>query len=204
MAETNQTRITIVEPSVVVEDVNENVVDNSVVIPFEDVISPPPNHGVYRVDRLKVTLAKASVTTNLFNGRIYLDDMAIPDIFEYKDRYTTYEDFINGAILLSLGDIDDLDEVGYVVIFENITGLAKEYDWLCIRLDVSKYNIRNSSNEIFVAKVIFETETIKKYINDVSKDQEIDPEMSAEFYQNVTPTQDSTTKGHFVKIKVIL
>ncbi|CAI9115400.1 OLC1v1016299C1 [Oldenlandia corymbosa var. corymbosa] len=226
--------------------------------------------------KCKKYYSKASVTTNLFNGKIYLDDMSIPDISEYKDRsstnemkaasiqkisilshgsgYTSYEEFINGAKLLSLGDIDDLDEAGYVVIFGKITGLAKEYEWSYIgcrdynkkveeiekdkgtrivpsakgrntsdnkkfglekkwfcgnhgpvsavgpkfklqvyamdatgsriltlwdrmvynfinKLDVSRYNIRNSSSEISVARLTTDAEIIKKYIDDVSEDQ---------------------------------
>ncbi|CAI9095709.1 OLC1v1031705C1 [Oldenlandia corymbosa var. corymbosa] len=62
------------------------------------------------------------------------------------------------------------------------------------RLDVSNYNIRNSNSEISVARVTTESDIIKKYLNDISEDQEIDPEMIAEFYQNLTPTQDSTAK----------
>ncbi|CAI9117300.1 OLC1v1018666C1 [Oldenlandia corymbosa var. corymbosa] len=284
-------------------------------------------------DDMITETAKASVTTNLLNGKIYLDDMTMPDISGYKDRafddeikhasihrislmssisgYTTYEDFISGASLLSLADIKDMNEAGYVVVFGKITGLAKVFDWSYIgcrdcnkkveeienvrgkktisertnaqvgkgriadgqkkltvekkwmfgnhgpvsavgakfklqvyvmdasgsrivtlwdrmvynfinktaenlreqegndypkvldeligkkclfRLDVSNYNIRNSKSEISVSRVTTESDIIKKYLNDVSEDQEINPEMSTEFYQNLTPTQDSTAK----------
>ncbi|CAI9104209.1 OLC1v1002838C1 [Oldenlandia corymbosa var. corymbosa] len=43
MAETNQTAISVVEPEDFVETVNENVVDNPIVIPSEDVIATPSN-----------------------------------------------------------------------------------------------------------------------------------------------------------------
>ncbi|CAI9117201.1 OLC1v1018547C1 [Oldenlandia corymbosa var. corymbosa] len=265
---------------------------------------PSPVVLIVQYVKCKKYYSKASVTTNLFNGKIYLDDMSIPDISEYKDRssanemkaasiqkismlshgsgYTSYEEFINGAKLLSLGDIDDLDEAGYVVIFGKITGLAKEYEWSYIgcrdcnkkveeiekdkgtrivpsakrrntsdnkkfglenkwfcgnhgpvsavgpkfklqvyvmnatgsriltlwdrmvynfinksaeklreqagkdypkvldeivgkkclfRLDVSRYNIRNSSSEISVARLTTDAEMIKKYIDDLSEDQ---------------------------------
>ncbi|CAI9117541.1 OLC1v1018942C1 [Oldenlandia corymbosa var. corymbosa] len=265
---------------------------------------PSPVVLVVQYVKCKKYYSKAFVTTNLFNGKIYLDDMAIPDISEYKDRsranemkaasiqkismlshgsgYTSYEEFINGAKLLSLGDIDDLDEAGYVVIFSKITGLAKEYEWSYIgcrdcnkkvkeiekekgtrivpstkgrntsdnkkfglqkkwfcgnhgpvsavgpkfklqvyamdatgsriltlwdrmvynfisksaeklreqagkdypkildeivgkkclfRLDISRYNIRNSSSEISVARLTTDAEIIKKYIDDVYEDQ---------------------------------
>ncbi|CAI9109264.1 OLC1v1009055C1 [Oldenlandia corymbosa var. corymbosa] len=203
-------------------------------------------------------------------------------MLSFISGYTSYEDSINGAKLLSLGDIDDLDEAGYVVIFGKITGLAKEYEWSyigcrdcnkkveeiekekgrCIlpsakgrntsdnkkfglekkwfygnhgpmsavgpkfklqvyamdatgsriltlwdrmmynfiyktaeklreqagkdypkildeivgkkclfRLDISKYNIRNSSSEISVARLTTDAEMIKKYIDDVFEDQ---------------------------------
>ncbi|CAI9109319.1 OLC1v1009122C1 [Oldenlandia corymbosa var. corymbosa] len=188
---------------------------------------PSPVVLIVQYVKCKKYYSKVSVTTNLFNGKIYLDDMAIPDISEYKDRssgnemkaasiqkismllhgsgYTSYEEFINGAKLLLLGDIDDLDEVGYVVIFGKITGLAKEYEWSYIgcrdcnkkveeiekekagkdypkildeivgkkclfRLDVSRYNIRNSSSEISVARLTIDAEIIKKYIDNVSED----------------------------------
>ncbi|CAI9106862.1 OLC1v1006097C1 [Oldenlandia corymbosa var. corymbosa] len=271
----------------------------------------PPSPVVLIVQYVKCKnyYSKASVTTNLFNGKIYLDDMSIPDISEYKDSdsiyrssanetkaesiqkismlsqgsgYASYEEFINGAKLLSLGDIDDLDEAGYVVIFGKIIGLAKEYEWSYIgcrdcnkkveeiekdkgtrivpstkgrntsdnkkfglekkwfcgnhgplsavgpkfklqvyaidatgskiltlwdrvvynfinksaeklrkqagkdypkvldeivgkkclfRLDVSRYNIRNSSSEISIARLTTDAEMIKKYIDDVSEDQ---------------------------------
>ncbi|CAI9098445.1 OLC1v1035091C1 [Oldenlandia corymbosa var. corymbosa] len=275
----------------------------------------------------------SSVTTNLLNGKIYLDDMTMPEIFEYKDSafddeikqasihkismmssisgYTTYEDFINDANLLSLADIDQLDGAAYVVVFAKITGLETEYDWSYIgckecnkkveeieyfrgkkpnaekqvvqslrgrnvdaqkkisvekkwmcgnhgpvsavgpkfklqvyvrdasgsrivtlwdrmvynfinktagelrqkeekdypkilneivgkkclfRLDVSNFNIRNSNSEISVARITTDADIIKKYLDDVAEDQDIDPEMSAEYYQNLTPNQDSTAK----------
>ncbi|CAI9116758.1 OLC1v1017994C1 [Oldenlandia corymbosa var. corymbosa] len=233
-----------------------------------------------RADMLKCKkyYSKASVTTNLLNGIIYLADMTMPDISGYKDRafddeikqasiqkislmssisrYTTYEDFISGTSLLSLTDIEDVDEPGYVVIFAKITGLTKEFDWPYIscrdcnkkskklrmfklqvyvrddsgsrivtlwdmmvynfinktaknlreqegkdypkvldelvgkkclfKLDVSNFNIQNSNREISAISSTF-------YFMQ-TKYQEIDPEMSTEFYQNLTPTQDSTGK----------
>ncbi|CAI9112039.1 OLC1v1012409C1 [Oldenlandia corymbosa var. corymbosa] len=62
------------------------------------------------------------------------------------------------------------------------------------RLDVSNFNIRNSNSEISVARLTTKADIIKKYLDDVAEDQDIDPKMSAEYYQNLTPNQDSTAK----------
>ncbi|CAI9102794.1 OLC1v1001136C1 [Oldenlandia corymbosa var. corymbosa] len=129
---------------------------------------PSPVVLIVQYVKCKKYYSKASVTTNLFNGKIYLDDMSIPDISEYKDRssanemkagsiqkismlsygsgYTSYEEFINGAKLLSLGDTDDLDEAGYVVIFGKITGLAKEYEWSYIGCRDCNKNVEEIEN----------------------------------------------------------
>ncbi|CAI9109424.1 OLC1v1009242C1 [Oldenlandia corymbosa var. corymbosa] len=94
---------------------------------------------------------RASVTTNMYNGRIFLNDMSMPAISEYKMRlediedkdvsvqrisilsnisgYNTYEDFVKDASMLTLSEIKELEEPCYVVTFAKITGLVKEFDW---------------------------------------------------------------------------
>ncbi|CAI9112030.1 OLC1v1012398C1 [Oldenlandia corymbosa var. corymbosa] len=153
--------------------------------------------------------AKVSATTNLYNGRIYLNDMTIPDIYEMEQDeikgasinkisllssisgYTSFEDFVHDAEMLTLSGISELDQGtdDYPEILEEIVGKK------CLfRLDVSNYNIRNITSEISVARVTTDAEIIKKYLDVVSDDQEIDPDLSSEFYPNVTPTQYSTAK----------
>ncbi|CAI9087629.1 OLC1v1021748C1 [Oldenlandia corymbosa var. corymbosa] len=95
--------------------------------------------------------SRASVTTNMYNGRIFLNDMSMPAISEYKMRlediedkdasvqqisilsnifgYNTYEDFVKDASMLTLSEIKELEEPCYVVTFAKITGLVKEFDW---------------------------------------------------------------------------
>ncbi|CAI9088668.1 OLC1v1023068C1 [Oldenlandia corymbosa var. corymbosa] len=303
-----------------------------------------PNTLVQTVDSMKVTLwgEHADLITNYMSKepefpvvlivQIYLDDMNIPAIYEYKHRleqndikeasihkisimssisgYTTFDDFVKDSEILTLNEIRDLEEAGYVVVFGKISGIAKEYDWsylgymecnrnvikiedaempksagksktlsfgkkkqtaddksqvpkkwMCnrhgpvsavapkfklqvylmdgsgsrivtlwdrmvytfinkttaelrekdkddypkildeiigkkclFRLDVSDYNITNNTSEIAVTRVTTDADVIKKYLDVVSEIQEIDPELSAEFAANLTPTQDSTTK----------
>ncbi|CAI9099639.1 OLC1v1036491C1 [Oldenlandia corymbosa var. corymbosa] len=226
--------------------------------------------------KCKKYYSKVSATTNLYNGRIYLNDMTIPDIYEYEHRmeqdeikgasihkismlssisgYTSFEDFVHEAEMLTLSGISELDQACNVVVFGKISGLAKEHDWsytgcnicnkkvfeienadkfnsgggnkktplgtgrktdtgkaigcdkkwMCSnrgpilavapKLDVSNYNIRNSTSEVSVARVTTDAEIIKKYLDVFSDDKEIDPDLSSEFYPNVTPTQYSTAK----------
>ncbi|CAI9112530.1 OLC1v1012989C1 [Oldenlandia corymbosa var. corymbosa] len=95
--------------------------------------------------------SRASVTTNMYNGRIFLNDMSMPAISKYKMRlediedkdtsvqlisilsnisgYNTYEDFVKDASMLTLSEIKELEEPCYVVTFAKITGLVKEFDW---------------------------------------------------------------------------
>ncbi|CAI9094863.1 OLC1v1030676C1 [Oldenlandia corymbosa var. corymbosa] len=281
--------------------------------------------------KCKKYYSKVSATTNLFNGRIYLNDMNIADIYEYKHRmeqeeiksariqkisllssisgYTTFEDFLRDVEMLTLSGISELDQACNVVVFAKISGLAKENEWsytgcsLCnrkvfeiedaeknnggnkklsfaksrrtdngkaiscpkkwmcsshgpvsavgpkfklqvyvvdgsgsriatlwdrmvynfinksaaeliqegnldypdileeivgrkclFRLDVPNYNIRNNTSEISVARIATDHDIIKKYLEAVSDDQDIDPELSAEFYHSVTPNQDNNAK----------
>ncbi|CAI9115728.1 OLC1v1016714C1 [Oldenlandia corymbosa var. corymbosa] len=284
--------------------------------------------------KCKKYYSKASVTTNIYNGRIYLNDDKIPEIYDYKTRmddnenkaasihripilssisgYTTYEDFVKEAAMISINGINDLEQPGHAVTFGKITGLAKEFDWsytgcnLCnkkvieikkddggitlaeldnaqkgkiknttgdavsaslkkwmcgkhgpvssvapkfklqvyvadrsgsriftlwdrmvynfitksaaelrekepsvdypvileevkrkrclFRLDVSNFNIKNRTSEVSVAKITVDSDVIKKYLEVVAEDQEIDPEISAGYGLNLTPTQDSTSK----------
>ncbi|CAI9118250.1 OLC1v1019787C1 [Oldenlandia corymbosa var. corymbosa] len=248
-------------------------------------------------------------TTNLFNGGIYLNDMNIATYTSTNTGYTTFEDFVRDAEMLTLSGISELDQACNVVVFAKISGLAKENEWsytgcsLCnrkvfeiedaeknnggnkklsfaksrrtdngkaiscpkkwmcsshgpvsavgpkfklqvyvvdgsgsriatlwdrmvynfinksaaeliqegnldypeileeivgrkclFRLDVSNYNIRNNTSEISVARIATDHDIIKKYLEAVSDDQDIDPELSAEFYHSVTPNQDSNAK----------
>ncbi|CAI9098986.1 OLC1v1035729C1 [Oldenlandia corymbosa var. corymbosa] len=77
--------------------------------------------------------SRASVTTNMYNGRIFLNDMSMSAISEYKMRlediedkdasvqqisilsnisgYNTYEDFVKDASMLTLSEIKELEEV---------------------------------------------------------------------------------------------
>ncbi|CAI9105847.1 OLC1v1004864C1 [Oldenlandia corymbosa var. corymbosa] len=226
--------------------------------------------------KCKKYYSKVLITTNLFNGRIFLNDMTIPDIYEYKFRvdqadirsasihkismlssisgYTNFDEFVRDAEMLTLAGIDDLEQPSGVVVFAKISGLAKEYDWSYIgcsncnskvveiessakenltggkqrsafgkgrkvdnekpvglakrwmcknhgpvsavaaKLDVSDYNIRNNTSEISVARVTTDADVIRKYLDAVSDDQEIDPELSAEFCHNLTPLSESTAK----------
>ncbi|CAI9105118.1 OLC1v1003975C1 [Oldenlandia corymbosa var. corymbosa] len=95
--------------------------------------------------------SRASVTTNMYNGRIFLNDMSMPAISDYKMRlediedkdatvqrisilsnisgYNTYEDFVKDVSMLTLSEIKELEEPCYVVTFAKITGLVKEFDW---------------------------------------------------------------------------
>ncbi|CAI9103208.1 OLC1v1001656C1 [Oldenlandia corymbosa var. corymbosa] len=78
---------------------------------------------------------------------------------------------------------------GYPDILDEIVGKK------CLfRLDVSDYNIRNNTSEISVARVTTDADVIRKYLDAVSDDQEIDPELSAEFCHNLTPLSESTAK----------
>ncbi|CAI9115093.1 OLC1v1015927C1 [Oldenlandia corymbosa var. corymbosa] len=95
--------------------------------------------------------SRASVTTNMYNGRISLNDMSMPAISDYKMRlediedkdasvqrisilsnisgYNTYEDFVKDASMLTVSEIKELEEPCYVVTFAKITRLVKEFDW---------------------------------------------------------------------------
>ncbi|CAI9089572.1 OLC1v1024163C1 [Oldenlandia corymbosa var. corymbosa] len=256
--------------------------------------------------KCKKYYSKVSITTNLFNGRIFLNDMTIPDIYEYKFRvdqadirsasihkisllssisgYTNFEEFVRDAEMLTLAGIDDLEQAvatvtvrllrlnhlqrnltggkqwsafgkGRKVNNEKPVGVAKR--WMCknhgpvsavaakfklqvylvdgsgsrigtlwdrmvynfinktasvypkgypdildeivgkkclFRLDVSDYNNRNNTSEISVARIITDADVIRKYLDVVSDDQEIDPELSAEFCHNLTLLSESTAK----------
>ncbi|CAI9112652.1 OLC1v1013125C1 [Oldenlandia corymbosa var. corymbosa] len=76
---------------------------------------------------------------------------------------------------------------------ENLTG-GKQRSAFGKRLDVSDYNIRNNTSAISVARVTTDADVIRKYLDAVSNDQEIDPELSAEFCHNLTPLSESTAK----------
>ncbi|CAI9094870.1 OLC1v1030692C1 [Oldenlandia corymbosa var. corymbosa] len=87
--------------------------------------------------KCKKYYSKVSATTNLFNGRIYLNDMNIADIYEYKHKmeqeeiksariqkisllssisgYTTFEDFVRDAEMLTLSGISELDQKGFEI-----------------------------------------------------------------------------------------
>ncbi|CAI9095230.1 OLC1v1031125C1 [Oldenlandia corymbosa var. corymbosa] len=208
--------------------------------------------------KCKKYYSKVSITTNLFNGRIFLNDMTIPDIYEYKFRvdqadirsasihkismlssisgYTNFDEFVRDAEMLTLAGIDDLEQEnltggkqrsafgkGRKVDNEKPVGLAKR--WMCknhgpvsavaakialhkfrFKLQVylvdgsaaelmsRDYNIRNNTGEISVARVTTDADVIRKYLDAVSDDQEIDPELSAEFCHNLTPLSESTAK----------
>ncbi|CAI9115407.1 OLC1v1016306C1 [Oldenlandia corymbosa var. corymbosa] len=95
--------------------------------------------------------SRASVTTNMYNGRIFLNDMSMRAILDNKMRlediedmdasvqrisilsnisgYNTYEDFVKDASMLTLSEIKELEEPCYVVTFAKITGLVKEFEW---------------------------------------------------------------------------
>ncbi|CAI9089802.1 OLC1v1024442C1 [Oldenlandia corymbosa var. corymbosa] len=98
-----------------------------------------------------VKCKKWNFTTNMYNGRIFLNDMSMPAISDYKMRlediedkdasverisilsnisgYNTYEDFVKDASMLTLSEIKELEEPCYVVTFAKITGLVKDFDW---------------------------------------------------------------------------
>ncbi|CAI9113031.1 OLC1v1013555C1 [Oldenlandia corymbosa var. corymbosa] len=93
--------------------------------------------------KCKKYYSKVSATTNLFNGRIYLNDMNIADIYEYKHRmeqeeiksariqkisllssisgYTTFEDFVRDAEMLTLSGISELDQI----LSSNLTAILR-------------------------------------------------------------------------------
>ncbi|CAI9112529.1 OLC1v1012988C1 [Oldenlandia corymbosa var. corymbosa] len=160
-----------------------------------------------RADRLKVTLwdEHADRVLNIMNNNPHYPVVLIVQYVKCKKYYcyTNYEDFVKDAETTALAGIEELDQVpelvhytigqtgtkGYPDILEEIV------DKMCLfRLDVSDYIIRNNTIEISVARVTTDAEVIKKYLDDVSDDQEIYPELSAEFYRNLTPMSDSIAK----------
>ncbi|CAI9117617.1 OLC1v1019029C1 [Oldenlandia corymbosa var. corymbosa] len=149
--------------------------------------------------------------------------------------YTNFEEFVRDAEMLTLAGIDDFEQASGVVVFAEISRLAKEfklqvylvdgsgsrigtlwdrmvYNFInksasmlreemrlwgkkCLfRLDVPDYNIRNNTSEISVARVTTDEDVIRKYLDAISDDQEIHPELSVEFCHNLTPLSESTAK----------
>ncbi|CAI9115896.1 OLC1v1016909C1 [Oldenlandia corymbosa var. corymbosa] len=150
-----------------------------------------------------------------FKLQVYVRDASGSRIVTLWDRMVY--NFINKTA----GELGQKEGKDYPKILNEIIGKK------CLfRLDVSNFNIRNSNNEISIARLTTEADIIKKYLDDVAEDQtavsctdhtdmglpgddiaesppsknklpasaDIDPEMSAEYYQTLTTNQGSTAK----------